>query len=504
MRWPIQIQLLLPMLAVVVVTIVLVSVVSSFLGVNHARSSQRENLRRVIATLSDASFPLSEPVLRQMKGLSGAEFVFFDGGYRVQASTLLLSETERKYLQQRSFDHSSPSAPQRPRIVLAERSYLSQRVTVRGRPPIAPGGWLVVLYPEENWAATLWQATYPAILVGTAAIAALVVVTMLLAHRFVQPIRRLGDRAAAIAEGDFQPLKVARRNDEIRDLTICINRMAGRLSQFEKEVRRHEQLRTLGQLGAGLAHQLRNAATGGRMAIELHQMRCATREDEEEKESLDVALRQLRLMESYLQRFLALGQTRDAAHEPLSLELLVEDAIDLVRTRAAHAGIELVYNRRTSFGPEPTATERCCLGKSPSAVAVGSGLNEPSGTMVSGDADALRQLFVNLFINAIEAVSGNDAGQKRIAVEIASGGDRKAIVKISDSGPGVATRVAERLFEPFVTDKPEGTGLGLYVARQTADAHRGAIRCHRQDGMTCFEVELPQERTEFTGALLNE
>lgn len=463
MRWPIRLQLLLPMLTVVVVTIVLVSVVSAFLGVKHARQTQRENLQRVIATLSDANFPLSEPVLRQMNGLSGAEFAFFDRGYRLQASTLPLSDVERKYLQQKSFDGAVPAVSPRPTIVLKDRPYLSQRVTVRGRPPITPGGWLVVLYPEENWTATLWQAAYPAILVGTAAIAALVVVTMLLAHRFVQPIRQLGDRAAAIAEGDFEPLPVAKRNDEIRDLTMCINRMAERLSRFENEVRRHEQLRTLGQLGAGLAHQLRNAATGGRMAIELHQLRCASRENEEEKESLEVALRQLRLMESYLQRFLALGQSRDAPHEALVLESLVEDAVDLVRTRAEHAGIEFLHN--DSFS---------------------------KGTMVSGDADALRQLFVNLLINAIEAVSGNDTGRKRIEVEIASDGNQKASVKISDSGPGIAAQVCERLFEPFVTDKPEGTGLGLYVARQTVEAHQGVIRCNRQDGLTCFEVELPR------------
>ena len=192
----------------------------------------------------------------------------------------------------------------------------------------------------------LWQAAYPALLVGAAAIFALMIVTMILAHRFVQPIRRLGDRAAAIAEGNFEPLPVTRRNDEIRDLTISINHMAERLGRYENEVRRHEQLRTLGQLGAGLAHQLRNAATGGRMAIELHQMHCSAKENEEDRETLEVALRQLRLMESYLQRFLALGQTRDVPHEPLALETLVEDALDLVRPRAVHAGVELVYNKQ--------------------------------------------------------------------------------------------------------------------------------------------------------------
>jgi signal transduction histidine kinase len=464
MRWPIRIQLLLPMLTVVVVTIVLVSFLSAFLGANRARQLQRENLQRVIATLSEANFPLSEPILRQMSGLSGAEFVLFDRGYRPQASTLRLSVTERKYLQQKSFEDSSTAPAQRSGIVLRNRLYMSQRVTVKERPPITPGGWLVVLYPEENWQTMLWQAAYPAIIVGTAAIFALVLLSMLLAHRFVQPIRQLGDRAATIAEGNFEPLPVTRRNDEIRDLTLSLNRMAERLSRYENEVRRHEQLRTLGQLGAGLAHQLRNAATGGRMAIELHQMRCPATADQDEQESLEVALRQLRLMESYLQRFLALGQTRDIPHEPLALETLVKDALDLVRPRAVHAGIELVYNEHVE------------------------------NVSISGDADALRQLFVNLLLNAIEAVSENPSEKKRIEVEIKVTEDRKAVVKISDTGPGPAPAVAEKLFEPFITDKPEGTGLGLYVARQAIEAHQGKIRWQRDRGLTCFEVEFPLQK----------
>ena len=145
-----------------------------------------------------------------------------------------------------------------------------------------------------------------------------------------------------------------------------------------------------------------------------------------------------------------------------------------MRSRAAHAGIELVYNGQTS--PRP-------LGEGPGLRAG----NFP----ISGDADALRQLFVNLLLNAIEAVSGLDGERKRIEVEVTGGDDHRAIVKISDSGPGPAAEVAERLFEPFITDKPEGTGLGLYVARQTVEAHQGRLRWQRQNGMTCFEVEFP-------------
>ena len=204
------------------------------------------------------------------------------------------------------------------------------------------------------------------------------IVTMILAHRFTEPIRRLGDRAAAIALGNFEAMPVTRRNDEIRDLTLSINRMAERLSRYENEVRRHEQLRILGQLGAGLAHQLRNAATGGRMAIELHQMRCSATEDAENREDARGCLASTTPDGVVLQRFLALGQTRDAPHGPVALDTLLDDALELVHARAVHAGVEIDYDK---------------LAKS---------------TLISGDADALRQLFVNLLINGLEAIGGED------------------------------------------------------------------------------------------------
>ena len=243
---------------------------------------------------------------------------------------------------------------------------------------MSPAGSLVVLYPEDRSSAVMRQAAFPALMAGVVAMVAVVLVSTVLAHRFVQPIRQLGDRAAAIARGDFQPVAVSRHDDEIRDLAVSINRMSEQLGQYEVQVRRHEQLRTLDRLGAGMAHQLRNAATGGRMAIELHRRQCVAGPADE---SLEVALRQLRLMESYLQRFMALGRDQPKAAENVCLATVVEDALSLVRPACVHAGIDL------EFVP-PARPFR-----------------------VRGDPEALRQLTVNLALNAVEA-TGRQNGSR--------------------------------------------------------------------------------------------
>ena len=349
-----------------------------------------------------------------------------------------------------------------PSLELAGQVYLGRRVAIAGRGPGTVSGDLVVLYSEQLWSAATWQAAYPALVAGAAAVLAVVVVTTILAQRFVRPIRRLGDQTARIAQGDFTPVGVGRVDDELRDLAVSINRMTERLGQYEREVRRSEQLRTLGQLGAGMAHQLRNAATGGRMAIELHQRQCAAEHPlAGQTEDLEVALRQLRLMESYLQRFLTLSRPRRQAREFVPLAALMEDVSALVRPACLHAGIEL-----TSCMPADS------LG-------------------VEGDAEELRQLVVNLALNAVDAASGPEQSPARIVVAVEPIDSHRCALCVRDSGPGPPAEISPRLFEPFVTGKPEGTGLGLFVARQIAEDHGGTIRWQRCEGMTEFRVELP-------------
>jgi signal transduction histidine kinase len=471
MRRPIQLQLLLPTLGVVVLAIVLASGTSAYLGAVRARQLQEEHLHRLAGTLRQAKFPLSEPVLRQMSGLSGAEFIFLDAENHIRARTLALDEQGRAQLD-RLLERDKPEETHSPsEIALAGRTYLAEIVPVPGRPPADIAGRLLVLYSEDLWSAAVRQAGYTALAAGVLAALAVVVMTTILAERLVRPIRRLGDQAATIARGDFTPVAVAPRDDEIRDLALAINRMTERLAQYGREVRRSEQVRTLGQLGAGMAHQLRNAATGGRMAVELHERDCQAPAG---RESLEVALRQLRLMESYLQRFLTLGQPRRASREIVPLGPLLDEVAALVRPACLHAGIELTVVRPTE------------------------------GIQIRGDPEELRQLAINLVLNAVDAATrarvpgqravtaaGGSPPPATVAIELARLGDDRGVICVRDSGPGPSAAVVERLFEPFVSGKPGGTGLGLFVARQIAEDHGGAIRWRRSQDMTEFVVELP-------------
>jgi signal transduction histidine kinase len=114
----------------------------------------------------------------------------------------------------------------------------------------------------------------------------------------------------------------------------------------------------------------------------------------------------------------------------------------------------------------------------------------PEDCRVTGAADTLRQALVNLLVNASEAA------RSRVDVTLTVEGD-EALVRVADDGPGVGEKDRKRLFEPFFTTKPNGTGLGLFLARQAVQTLSGGVRyVPRDGGGALFEVNLPLSRTE--------
>jgi signal transduction histidine kinase len=109
-----------------------------------------------------------------------------------------------------------------------------------------------------------------------------------------------------------------------------------------------------------------------------------------------------------------------------------------------------------------------------------------------GDATQLSHLFGNVIGNAVEAAGPGGLVEVLFQDTETRNGQRLIIVEISDTGPGPPPTIALRLFEPFVTGKDQGVGLGLAVAKQITDAHGGLIDWERRKGRTVFRIELPE------------
>ncbi len=428
MRLSLRYRLLIPLLAVLLADAGATGWAASLAA---AREEARitEQLAAVARTLTESrTFPLTARVLEQMKGLSGAEFVLSQRAGPIS-----------------TFSEPVELLPDQSEILMHRgEEYRLLRIRLPENHPNA-GEALAICYPESLRRAAVRDAVRPPLFAGLAFFA-VALVLFAFGSRIVARVRGLELQTRAIAAGDFRAAEPTGPHDELRDLAESIRAMALRLAAFEEQSKQTERLRVLGQFSGGLAHQLRNAAAGAKLAIQLH-----LKHEPDDREPLDVALRQLARIEATLGQFLALGKPATAQPVELDLNEVVTAAIELYRPQLKHFGIVMTWVRGR---PAPLA----------------------------GDPVSLGHLFANLLGNAI------DAAGPQGAVEVRCEGRS---VEVIDSGSGPPAEIAGRLFETFVTGKEQGIGLGLTVAQQAVGAHGGTIEWFRRDGRTVFRVLFP-------------
>lgn len=451
MRLSLRYRLLVP-LAVLVAGDIAATVWAASAAARHAEDRIAGQLRAIAATVNTPpTFPLTGPVLRQMKGLSGVEFVFVPRGDE------LISTFGGKVEPLPAEAPPPDTGVLGPTVPIAGEPYRVSRLAF----PLDhrnAGGVLFLCYPESLRATAVRDAVRPAVWLG-AAVGLAGLLLFALGSRLVSRVRHLEHRTRLIASGDFAPLPLTGPDDELRDLTASVNDMLRRLAELQDALRRTERLRVLGQFSGGLAHQLRNAAAGAKLAIQLH----AAEVPAADREPLDVALRQLARIERNLSQFLTLGKPPDGAARELDLAEVIDQAVALHRPQCRHTNCELTWVRPAD--PLP----------------------------FTGDATQLGHLFVNLIGNAVEAAG--PGGRVEVTVQLREGEapaePGRWLIEVLDTGPGPSAEVAARLFEPFVTGKEQGIGLGLAVAKQAAEAHGGTVTWTRRDGRTVFAVVLP-------------
>lgn len=452
MRQPLRRQLLLPLIAILLAALAGVSAVNVWLSSRLLRQNIDERMQNVASTLAKGNYPLQATVLLQVRGLSGADLVVRDS-----ISGAVIASTDAAF---EAAGEGVPSPLASTRIVNGQ-AYFFQQATVDRRARGGADYLLEIYYPERIYQEARSKAIFPPVIVGALALTLAVLLATLVAARVTRPVQQLQQQVQRIAQGDFTPLPAPRRDDELRDLSLAVNRMAELLKASAAQIRQHERQATLHQLGAGIAHQLRNAATGCRMALDLFRREFpASRQNE----NLLIASRQLELMEHYLQRFLTLGKTARLELKSLALAPLIDNALLLVRPLADHLHVRLELL-------EPRAT-----------------------ALVRGETTSLEQVLVNLLTNAIEACALPGTSWPQVSVGVEQGESHLEII-VADSGPGLAPSVAARIGEPFVTSKPEGTGLGIAVAKELLAAHGGELRWERSGTQTRFVVTLPSQAT---------
>jgi len=240
-----------------------------------------------------------------------------------------------------------------------------------------------------------------------------------------------------------------------RELAHDLEAQGARLRQTTERARSAEQLASIGTLVAGLAHEIGTPMGVIQGHAKLLESKLS---DEQARWRLQTIQEQIARISKIMQSLLNMARPARSARVPVALEALIDGTLAFLREKLQRRGIEVVR----SFEPVRS---------------------------VRGDPERLQQLFLNLFLNAADAMPGG--GELRIGLRACDG---EVEIEVADSGEGIAEQDLPRVFEPFFTTKPagEGNGLGLSVAHGIVADHHGTIDVRSESGVgTCFRIVLP-------------
>lgn len=292
--------------------------------------------------------------------------------------------------------------------------------------------------------------------------------------RVTRPLVRLVEAAGQLAEDRGIQLEVP-EEQETADLVRAFNTMAGRLEerrlenqrligeleervqQKTREVLKADRLATLGGIAAGFAHEIGNSLNVIRGYAAVTERELPS--DHPNRPDVSAIRRETLRAADLIERFLVFARARASQAFAQPVEPVLREAVEVVGPAAAQARVDRVLEVATDLPP------------------------------VVADAGLLRQAFLNLCVNAIQAMAPQGGGLLRVSARREGG---EVVVQVEDSGPGMPPETAARVFEPFFTTKAEGTGLGLAIVRQAAEAHGGHITVEgAPGGGALFRLRLP-------------
>lgn len=261
------------------------------------------------------------------------------------------------------------------------------------------------------------------------------------------------------ADGDIRVL-----DRQLQYILGRVEEVAARLQQQQRELLRTEQLAAVGQLAAGIAHEVRNPLTGIKLLVEaaLRPANPTPLNDED----LRVIHGEIDRLEETVQGFLDFARLPAPRRQECDLRDVIGRARDLGRARAEQQQVALTL----TLPAEPVA--------------------------VQVDPGQMTTVLVNLILNALDAMPHGG----KLAVELTAPRGETQLT-VTDTGPGIPASIVDRLFTPFVTTRPTGTGLGLSLSRRIIEEHGGTIAAeNRPEGGARFRITLPPPVTEVNRA----
>ena len=246
------------------------------------------------------------------------------------------------------------------------------------------------------------------------------------------------DDSVKIVEGLVSPLVDV--NGERKGLLFLFQDLTD-LKQMEKQVRQQDKLAAVGQLAAGIAHEIRNPLASISGSIQLLVGAPENLKDEDLK-LMRIVLREIDRLNELISEFLEFVRPETMGSDLVDLNGLLTEVMEMVR-----------FNKSLPDG-------------------VNHELAHAHNGSVLGNRDKLKQAFLNIVINSYQAMSDSETKNLHVGIENC---EDKIIVTVSDTGCGMEKKTLNRIFEPFLTTKPKGTGLGLAITHKILESHGAKV-----------------------------
>ncbi|HTM87855.1 MAG TPA: ATP-binding protein [Terriglobales bacterium] len=308
---------------------------------------------------------------------------------------------------------------------------------------------------------------------SSGAVAICAVMILVLAVLIHRPVRELQEKIARVGTGDLDTeVKFARRNDEIGDLGRNFNQMVRQLRESRDEIQRlhqtqmsrAEHLATMGELAAGLAHEIRNPLAGIAGVIEIigRDLPASSPARAVVKEVRQEVMQINRIVSDLLE----CARPKPPETRLSDLHATVEHAVMFARQQALSKSIDVEFH------------------------------HDPLPLEVEHDSNQVNQVLLNLLLNSIQSI--DHRGKITVTVERHS---QLAAISVADTGRGIAPEHLPHIFRPFYTTKGNGTGLGLSLARRIVEEHGGRMEVSSTLGHgSTFIVFLPLRRASAHAA----
>jgi signal transduction histidine kinase len=286
--------------------------------------------------------------------------------------------------------------------------------------------------------------------------------------KFVKkPLNRIVENMARVEEGDLSVRMTHNAKDEIGLLVNSFDSMVGRLDVAKKELEQYhyvqmeraDRLASVGEMAAGIAHEIKNPLTGIGAAITI--LSDDFSEGDPRREIISEVLEQIKRLDKTVNDLLYFGKPTDPEPALIDLNVVVKKTLLFASQHRGGKNIEKVLELQEGLPP------------------------------VEADPKQIQQVFLNLILNAVQAMA--DGGKLTIRSALAENNGTKVVrVSFQDTGPGMSQQVIQKIFTPFFTTKAQGTGLGLAICHKLVSQHGGHLKVESEVGRgTVFSVELP-------------